>query len=390
MAMIPENPVVGGTVLRRAAIRSPNFVTTVSGWTINQDGSAEFNNITIRNGQVISGTQLYYSSLPPVSGNLIASISTVSGTDSAGNAYLPGITNYKKITAADFQAFQTNSGGFNLWVATAAGGPWNLVFSTGLQPDEVGYSFASNVNSAQVVIGETAAALEITPSNAALLVTSGLSTFQGQVTIERATGALGGILSVINDQSNPANAGIHFQGQASGDRVVRYDIVADTNARYTVNVDGKHQWGPGNAGVDSALYRAAANQLAQEYTAYDNGGVAETWSTPTFANSWSNGSSSLGPPLQFRRVSSPYKCVQVVGTLLVPNGFGPAGQAITTAIPTAFRPATNQSFMAVDVSNLGNNRIQLGTGGVFTWQGGGTVALDTLVIPAGVLISLDA
>jgi hypothetical protein len=55
MALKPENPVVGGTVLRRQAIRSPNFITGVSGWTINQDGSVEFNNGTFR-GTVTAGT----------------------------------------------------------------------------------------------------------------------------------------------------------------------------------------------------------------------------------------------------------------------------------------------------------------------------------------------
>lgn len=45
-----SNPVVGGQngELIRAAIRSPNYVPGVSGWTINRDGSAEFNNVTIR------------------------------------------------------------------------------------------------------------------------------------------------------------------------------------------------------------------------------------------------------------------------------------------------------------------------------------------------------
>lgn len=91
--MEPENPLVGGTVLRRAAIRSPNFVTGVSGWTINQDGSAEFNNVVIRNGQVVSGTALFYSG-PPALGNLVASISAAAGVDSFGNAYKAGVNTY--------------------------------------------------------------------------------------------------------------------------------------------------------------------------------------------------------------------------------------------------------------------------------------------------------
>ena len=43
-----SNPIVGGTTLIRPAIQSPNYVAGVSGWTINIDGSAEFNNVTIR------------------------------------------------------------------------------------------------------------------------------------------------------------------------------------------------------------------------------------------------------------------------------------------------------------------------------------------------------
>lgn len=43
-----SNSVVGGITLVRPAIRSPNYVTGVSGWTINIDGSAEFFNAVIR------------------------------------------------------------------------------------------------------------------------------------------------------------------------------------------------------------------------------------------------------------------------------------------------------------------------------------------------------
>lgn len=53
--MMPGDPIVGGTALRRPAIQSPNFVTGVSGWTINADGSVEFNNGTFR-GTVTAGT----------------------------------------------------------------------------------------------------------------------------------------------------------------------------------------------------------------------------------------------------------------------------------------------------------------------------------------------
>lgn len=74
-------------------VHSDNFVTGVSGWTINADGSAEFNNVVIRGGTVVSGLALYYSGTP-ASGNLIASISSTAGTDDFGNDYLAGVCTY--------------------------------------------------------------------------------------------------------------------------------------------------------------------------------------------------------------------------------------------------------------------------------------------------------
>lgn len=50
-----RNPVVGGQgALIRESIHSPNYVTTVQGWTINKDGTAEFQEIDIR-GSVLAG-----------------------------------------------------------------------------------------------------------------------------------------------------------------------------------------------------------------------------------------------------------------------------------------------------------------------------------------------
>lgn len=46
--MMPEDPLVGGTILRRPAIASPDYLAGVSGWSVNADGSAEFNNMTVR------------------------------------------------------------------------------------------------------------------------------------------------------------------------------------------------------------------------------------------------------------------------------------------------------------------------------------------------------
>jgi hypothetical protein len=48
------DPIVGGIFLIKPAIRSRNYIAGVSGWTINVDGSAEFNNVTVRGGLIVS------------------------------------------------------------------------------------------------------------------------------------------------------------------------------------------------------------------------------------------------------------------------------------------------------------------------------------------------
>jgi len=79
-----RNPVVAGVELVRAAIQSADYVTGVSGWSIFQNGDAEFNGIVIRGADVVDSTQLFYNG-PPALGNLMASISPTSGTDQYGD-----------------------------------------------------------------------------------------------------------------------------------------------------------------------------------------------------------------------------------------------------------------------------------------------------------------
>jgi hypothetical protein len=94
-----SNPIVGGTALRIPAIQSPNYSPGVAGWIVKINGDAEFNNLTIRgtfNGTdfIIDANGAFFYSGTPAAGNLIASITTNSGTDSFGNTYLGGITTY--------------------------------------------------------------------------------------------------------------------------------------------------------------------------------------------------------------------------------------------------------------------------------------------------------
>src|SRR5690242_11598887 len=107
------NPITGGQgALIRPSVKSPNYVTGVSGWTINRDGTAEFNNGVFR-GTVTAaaflGTDFIINSAGffvyngvPAAGNLIASIAAAAGTDGFGNAYGQGL-NIGNFAAAHFR-----------------------------------------------------------------------------------------------------------------------------------------------------------------------------------------------------------------------------------------------------------------------------------------------
>lgn len=102
-----SNPLVGGGgSLVYPSIHSPNFVTGIAGWTINKDGSAELNNVTVR-GTIIAGhfigsgegqEVLIYTGAPAAN-NLLASICSANGTDSHGNHFVAGTAVYSATIA---------------------------------------------------------------------------------------------------------------------------------------------------------------------------------------------------------------------------------------------------------------------------------------------------
>jgi hypothetical protein len=99
-----SNPIAGGGgALIRPSLHSPDYVAGSTGWTVNKDGSAEFNGITVR-GTIILGNgttntiilddtrdaMFVYDN----TGKMIASVAAAAGTDSLGNAYNAGISSY--------------------------------------------------------------------------------------------------------------------------------------------------------------------------------------------------------------------------------------------------------------------------------------------------------
>lgn len=91
------NPVMGGANLVREVMQSPNFVHDVSGWQIARDGSAEFNDLTIRgtiNGldYIINASGVFFYSPSEGAGNLVMALAAAAGSDQYGNTYTEGLS----------------------------------------------------------------------------------------------------------------------------------------------------------------------------------------------------------------------------------------------------------------------------------------------------------
>ena len=84
-----QDPVVGGVALRIPAIQSPNFVSGVSGWQINQNGTAQFNQLTLIVQTSGAAVLIYAGAAGP--GTLIGAWANAAGTDAFGNAYPAGL-----------------------------------------------------------------------------------------------------------------------------------------------------------------------------------------------------------------------------------------------------------------------------------------------------------
>jgi hypothetical protein len=114
------------------SLQSPDFVTGVSGWQIRRDGSAEFNNHTIRGtfkgtDFEINSSGAFFYSATPAAGNLIASESNTQGDDGFGNYFLKGYVTYVPAAGGGYIASQVADGTLNFWFAAnmvSVANPW--------------------------------------------------------------------------------------------------------------------------------------------------------------------------------------------------------------------------------------------------------------------------
>jgi hypothetical protein len=124
-----ENSITGGQgALVRPAIKSPNFQTGVQGWSINRNGSAEFNNVIIRGDFEVGNATTHFLITGTIPAELVTHyaprvmISVAISQQSAGNYIYVGLLN----TGSGSQVTGTVSAGVVV--------EYNELFASGTQP----------------------------------------------------------------------------------------------------------------------------------------------------------------------------------------------------------------------------------------------------------------
>lgn len=218
-----QDELAGGIVLVRPALQSPDYQAGSSGWAIKIDGSAEFNNIVIRGG----GT-----SDPVVVGNP-GSPQVIIRT-SAGNGLIVFPTNRPiEQDAATVGSAVVNSGAANERAELQLTGP--------------------TVNGAPLGVRLV---LSSRPQNA---------TDVARFSVQDRTGATV-FFTVDGDQVLATGRPLVAERAATTDNAFRVRVTGEAQPRLNVVGDGSLQWGPGTAGADTNLYRAAAGILQTDNT----------------------------------------------------------------------------------------------------------------------------
>lgn len=334
-----SNPLVGGGgALVYPSIHSPGFVTGSNGWTINKDGSAEFNNVIIRNGQIVSGTSLYYSGAPAAN-TLSKSIAVAGGTDPFGNVYLPGFSNYFLQGGTWFASTFTSavvaffSGG-----ATEAG-PWTQIGT--MQADNISMEL---IHSAFIEL------------NSPLIVADG--EIDGTSAFFLTNKGTGQVLTVQNGTGNPSQSNLQIISQLGGDNSFGIMVNGDTNNRIKFLTNGM-LLGPGNATQDTRFTRDSPNTFISDNILTNLSGSAETWhSLGTLAGATVN----IG---RYRFLPTGFVHVQIDvtfgGSTAVPITF-------SNTLPVAYRPLASD----VDVrSAMSQTNGAGGVARIFIGQAGG-------------------
>jgi hypothetical protein len=147
-------------ITARGTMQSSNYVPATTGWHIDENGFAEFHDVLVTGGSVVvtgTGEGMFVYSAAPALGNLITSIASAAGTDPYGNAYLKGLGVY---SGGQIEVLG-NNGTYILMDDSGAGTTPRLLLNS---PNKAGITRtpASIVGSTSSVFGSASGAMILT------------------------------------------------------------------------------------------------------------------------------------------------------------------------------------------------------------------------------------
>lgn len=314
-----QDELAGGVVLIRPALQSPDYVAGASGWAIKIDGSAEFNNITIRGDGTSDPVVVGDSNSPQV---IIRT--------SAGNGLIVFPTNRPiELDAATVGSAVIDPGAANERAELQLTGPTVDGATDGVrivlrsQPEDGSLPAAFSVQNRTgtttfFAVDETEVRVVEMRIDSRQLADTGII-LAGYVTtdafdrvvitaggqIEWGPGSGARDVRLYREAANVLTTDDTFRVYrgAVGDNALSVRVTGDTTSRLFINADGGAHWGPGGgAASDVSLIRSGAAAL-QVVGALDVTGVLTAANiqsgtvsiTPTVANEWTANTAVVFP-----------------------------------------------------------------------------------------------
>lgn len=349
------NPITGGQgALVRPSIHSPNYVAGSMGWTINADGSAEFASLVITGGDL-----KFYDN----SHNLIVSL------DKTGlKAFGTGVNAGSQVSIEPTNA--------TLGLA--------LVL---IPPNQSGVTWLpGGVDAFQDGTSQHRPITQITSPNISGRTYPVINMFGQGVTDNRTYIDFSADVNTFYNDNTGTQAALNLliNGTPAGNRAISFRKETDANDSFFIDYNGQQQWGAGgSSSLDVLITRSSAGALTMfgDLNATQPGsaaGTEETWHSPSYANNWSAGG---GTQLKYRKLCSPAKAIQIIGSFHAPNPFV---AATVFTLPSGWRPGGTQYLVATrDTAVVGQFKVT--SAGVCSLENNTTPGVDWWV--SGILQS---
>lgn len=128
--------------------------------------------------------------------------------------------------------------------------------------------------------GATAVDTDLYRAGVGSLQTDGV--FTAAQAVFSSSQAAGGLSKITNTHTAPTAPNVQWVAAAIDDVQLGSQVTGDTNYRFTIDSEGDLRWGPGNAAVDTDLYRIGVGNLATDNTLGVLAGAQVGATTPTF------------------------------------------------------------------------------------------------------------